>query len=287
MQRKQSSFVWPWCACSTRHECSRHLCWRTIALGKPVVPDEKYIAASSSGSRRLRRAVAEKRAVGHRKRRAVVADVEAVAHGWNAVDYLLDSARELGTEDESRRVGEREAVLYLVSRIAEVQRHGHAARLEDAEVDGQPLEAVHEEYRDLFAALVPSAQKEVREAVRLLVELAPRHLAPERLDGRALDERIFAPGGVAGLKLLRVYLDERDVVRPLRRIALKYLCYVAKVRLHAHFSFAFSFAAFALSAAAFFRSAIASLYSFAESSFGHVLRKRLISRIASAGSASR
>ena len=48
-----------------------------------------------------------------------------------------------------------------------------------------------------------------------------------------------------------------------------------------------TFAAFALSAAVFCSSGMASLYSFAESSFGHVLRKRFMSLIASAGSASR
>ena len=41
MQRNTSSWVWPWCFCSTRQACISERCLCRMALGKPVVPEEK------------------------------------------------------------------------------------------------------------------------------------------------------------------------------------------------------------------------------------------------------
>ena len=41
MHRNTSLWVWPWCFCSTLQACIR-LSWLcSMALGKPVVPEEK------------------------------------------------------------------------------------------------------------------------------------------------------------------------------------------------------------------------------------------------------
>ena len=130
-----------------------------------------------------RGAVAHEVAVGLREGGAVVAHVEAQPGAGNAVYDLLHAADELGAEDKGVGVGELEAVLYLVRGVSEVERHGEASGAQHAEVYGQPLKAVHEKDGHLVTLLEPAAEEEVREAVRLLVELAPRDLAAERLDG--------------------------------------------------------------------------------------------------------
>ena len=95
---------------------------------------------------------------------------------------LLDAARKLGPKNESICVGEVYAVFDLFGGIAEIKRHSHAARLENTEINRQPLDAVHEKNRDLVAAFEPPAQKKIREPVGLLVELPPCHFASESLD---------------------------------------------------------------------------------------------------------
>ena len=173
-----------------------------------------------------RAAVADEPTVRLGKARAVVADVEARLEARHAVDDLLDASRERRPEHERVRIGQFETVPDLLRRVAEVERHGHAPRAEDAEVDRQPVEAVHQEDRDLLALLEAAREEEVRKAVRLLVELLPRDLAAERRDRRSLDQRILAPRRVVVLQLLRIDLDKRDVVRPVPGVARKNLCNV-------------------------------------------------------------
>ena len=173
----------------------------------------------------LRRAVPHHRLVAHVEAWAVVADIHAELDLREPVDYLLHAPGEFRPVDKHVGIGEVKAVLYLLCGVAEIQRHSHASGLEHAKVYRQPLKAVHEQDRDLVAAPEPTAQKEVGEAVRLLVELRPGYLAPERLERAGLYERVLAPRGVALLEFLRIDLDERNVVRPLAGVALKYFRY--------------------------------------------------------------
>ena len=128
-------------------------------------------------------AVGDEGVVGFREGGAVLADVEAQADLRDAVRDVLHAAGEFGAEHQRRGVGEVEAVADFLGGVAVVEGDGHRAGAQHAEVDGQPLQAVHQQDRHLVAALDPAGQQEVREAVRLLVELRPGDLAPERLHG--------------------------------------------------------------------------------------------------------
>ena len=186
--------------------------------------DRRVVVVREGDGGRAGRTVAREAAIRLREGGAVVAHVEARAHARHAVDDLLDAARELRAEDEDVRVREFEAVLDLVRRVAEVERHGQTARPQRAEVDRQPLQAVHQQDGDLVALLVAAAQEEVREAVRLLLELGPGDLAAERLDRARFDQRVFPPRRVAVLQFLRIDLHQRDVVRPFPCIARQDFC---------------------------------------------------------------
>jgi len=102
-------------------------------------------------------------AVGHELRRVlgegrdIAADEEAHPHAGEIVHNGLEAGDELRPEHENLHVREVEAVADLLARVAEVERHRHAAGLEDAEVDGQPLEAVHEQNAHLRAAFDAAA----------------------------------------------------------------------------------------------------------------------------------
>ena len=187
--------------------------------------DRRVVHFLERDRRCLGRAVAHEVAVALREGRAVVAHVEPHPHARHAVGDLLHAPDELRPEHEHVRIGKLKAVLDLVRRVAEVERHGHAAGLQHAEVDRQPLKAVHQQDGDLVAPLESAAQEKIREAVRLLVELRPGDLAAERLKRARFDERILTPGGVPLLQFLRVDLDQRHIVWPFARIALQYLGY--------------------------------------------------------------
>ena len=122
--------------------------------------------------------------------------------------------------DEHVGIRKLKAVLDFIRSVAEVERNSHATSLENAEIDGQPFKAVHEQNGNLVALLQSAAQKEVGETVRLSVELLPSDFTAERLERIGLYERILTPSGIALLKLLRIYLHKGDIVRPFARIAL-------------------------------------------------------------------
>ena len=141
------------------------------------------------------------------------------------VEQGLDAAREFRAEDEHLHVREVEAVGDLFGGVAEVQGHGEAAGLENAEIDGEPFEAVHQEYADLGAALHAAREQEVGKAVGLGVELGPGHLAAVREVGAGvLDKAEVAPGdGVVAL-FGGVDLHERHFVAGEACVLFKEVC---------------------------------------------------------------
>ena len=153
----------------------------------------------------------------------VFADEEERFDIGQLVADRLDSSDEFGPEDEIARIGEPEAVFDFVRGVAEVQRHGDRARLENPEVDREPFEAVHEQNRDLVSLLDPAAQEQIREAVGELVELLPRRGAAQsdRM-ARRLDEIEVFPRDAARrvLRLGREF-DEADVGTVKERVSLE------------------------------------------------------------------
>ena len=143
-------------------------------------------------------AVVHQLAVGFGKSRNVRAHEEHGAHAAKAafgIEQGLDTAGELRAEDEHVHVGKVNAVGDFFGGVAEVQRHGKATGLEDAEVDGEPFEAVHQKDAHLGAALDAARKQEVGKAVGLGVELGPGHLAAIREVGAGvLDKAEVTPG---------------------------------------------------------------------------------------------
>ena len=111
---------------------------------------------------RLGRAIRRDLAVALGERRAVGAHEEARIEAGHPVDDGLHPAHELRPEDQRPRLRELEAVLDLLRGVAIVQRHRDRAGLEDAEVDREPLQAVHEQDRYLVALADAPAQQQVR-----------------------------------------------------------------------------------------------------------------------------
>ena len=243
MHRNVSSFVCPWCACLRLLGAAR--------VQQAPVLEHNRLGETGRAARKIyrgvvvlrhlegwraRRAVVYQRTVRLSESRTILADVEPRPDLRDAVHDLLDAAGELRAEHQCARVGKLEAVLDLVRRIAEIERHGHAARLEDAEVDRKPLKAVHQQDRDLVASLVSAREEEVGEPVRLLVEVAPRHVGAVCPVRNGLDELRLLPGLVPAV-VRRVDLHQSDIARPFRCVALEYLGDVLEFSVHGHLLF--------------------------------------------------
>ena len=137
---------------------------------------------------------------------------------------LFDAPDELRAEDQDVRFRQIDAVLDLLRGIAEVQRDGDRTCLEHAEIDRQPIEAVHEQDRDLVALDDAAREQEIRDAVGLFVKYSPGDLCPVRNLAQGLDEFILFPGRETGDFYLGVQFHEGDVIRIFAGIFFQKVC---------------------------------------------------------------
>ena len=149
---------------------------------------DRGVIGLADGNHRVRaRAHGREQVVVLREGGAVLADVEQQAAARDLVCHALDSAGELGAKHQDVDVGQAHAVVDLLGGVAEVEGHHHGAALEHAEVDGQPLDTVHQQDGDLVALAHAARGEQVGKAVGLLVEHAPRDLATIGIGCRSLD----------------------------------------------------------------------------------------------------
>ena len=145
-------------------------------------------------------------------RGAVVAHVEQQAARLQLAHDALHTANELRPKQHHVGVGLLHAVENLVCRVAEVERYGRGARLQDAEVDGQPLDAVVQQDGHLVALAHAARDEQVGKAVCLLVEDRPRDFATVRLIVGRLNQIVLTPGDVTVFGHGRVDLYQRNLV---------------------------------------------------------------------------
>ena len=157
------------------------------------------------------------------ERRAVLAQEEEPANARNLIGDRFHTANEFRAENEEIDVREPDAVFDFVGRVPEIERHGDPARLQRAEVDREPFEAVHEQNTDLVALFKPPAEQEIREPVRERVELRPgrRPAVAGRRAFRRLNEIEIFPGNTPGFVHLGIDLNETNVRPVQERVALQ------------------------------------------------------------------
>ena len=182
------------------------------ARGAAAEIDGRVVVLGKGDHRVRARAIVGEHPVILGEGRAIVAHVEQQAPRGVRGDYLLHAPRELRAEHEHVDIGLIHAVGDLVGGIAEVQRNHHGAALQHAEVDGQPLQAVHEQDGHLVARAHPARYEQVGEAVGLLVEDPPADLAAVGLRLRRLDEVVVTPRETRRFPDGGITFDERHLV---------------------------------------------------------------------------
>ncbi len=189
------------------------------ACGARGEVDRAVVVVGDVDARSLRGAVGNQPVVAVGKAGTFGAHIEEVLDARQPVVDLLDSADELGTEYEKVGIGFFNAVFDLLSGVAEVERNRDRACLEDAEIDRQPLEAVHQQDGDLVALADASCEQQVGEAVRLDVKLTPGELLAERAAACRLDQIIFAPCDARYVLDLGIDFHQRDFVLEIVRVS--------------------------------------------------------------------
>ena len=124
----------------------------------------------------------------------------------------LNTANELRAKDQNLNLGQVGAVLDLIGGIAEVEGDRQSARLQNAEVDGEPLQAVIHQNGNLVTLLHAPGNEHVGKTVGLLIEHIPGNLPSVGLVSGRLDQIILLPGHPAGLLDLRVQLNQSHFI---------------------------------------------------------------------------
>ena len=144
-----------------------------------------------------------------RKVRAAAAHKVILPDLVHLIAHRADSFRELRAKDQQRRIRQINAIPDLIRRISIVQGYRQRTRLQRAEINRQPLEAVHQKDRDLVALLDIIRHQQIGKTVRTTVKIFPGDLPAIRRFHRRFYQRKFAPAfGLASL-FLGVNLHQR------------------------------------------------------------------------------
>jgi len=216
MQRKQSSRLCPWCACSVRAAWTRLFVVVQNGLGKAGGAggevDGGVVGIRQFNRRLTAGAVAHELVIPIGKIGAAAADVVVFADFGHPVPHRLHPVDELPPEHEQRRVREVDTVSDLLGCVAVIERDGQRAGFEGTEVNGQPFQAVHEKDGDLVALFYAVGHEEVGEAVGAPVKIFPRDLAPVGAVQIRLHQVEFLPVEFPALFVPGVYLYEGRLV---------------------------------------------------------------------------
>ena len=144
--------------------------------------------------------------------RAGIADEEQKMVGVKVVDDILNASDKLGTIEKDIRIRFIDAVFDLIGSVAEIQGDSNSSRLQDAEIDRQSLQAVHQKDRDFLAFLNATGHQEIGNTVRLLVKDRPGDLAAVELAPCRLYELILLPCDSLALCYGRIDLHQGDII---------------------------------------------------------------------------
>ena len=140
------------------------------------------------------------------------ADKEKVGNARKLGQDGTHTLGKLGAEDQHARVGKIQAILDLVGGVAVVHGNYDRTGLQDTEVNGKPLKAVHEQNGNLVAATNATGEQEIGETVGPQIKLAPSHLAAVAITLSGLNQVKFTPSSVLLRLIGGIDLHQADFI---------------------------------------------------------------------------
>ena len=174
--------------------------------------DRRQFVVGQRDLRRAARTVGDQIVVGFGKRRAVFADIQQGLHFRQPVADRLDAAGEFRAEQERVHVGQVEAVADLFRGVTEIERDRHRAAFQNAEINRQPFQTVHQQDADPLSFGDPAGEQEIGQTVCFGVEFAPGHFRTEGIVPARFDQRVFPPRRVTFFQFLRIDLDQCNII---------------------------------------------------------------------------
>ena len=107
-----------------------------------------------------------------------------------------------------------DAVFDFFRRIAEIERNGESAGLQDAKVDRQPFQAVHEQDSYFIPFFDPLSEKKVGKTICFFIEYIPCDLPAVMGEGTGFHQFIFFPCDAAYFFDFRVDFYQTDILAP-------------------------------------------------------------------------
>ena len=157
--------------------------------------NSRQVLLLQADGRRLQRAVAHQLLIAFREGGNLFAYIEADTDLVQGGENGLQPVHKLRTEHKGFHIRQTQAILDLLGRITEVERYCQTSRLENAEIDGQPFQTVHQQNSYLGTFFQPPAQQQIGETVGFFIKLAPGHFpAIGGVGTGALNETELPPG---------------------------------------------------------------------------------------------
>ena len=170
-----------------------------------------------------RRAIGDQLFITVRKRRTVVSDIENIPNSGDPVQNCLDPSGEFRSEDKSVNIGQRQTMQDLVRIITVIQRYGQSAGFQNAKIDGQPFQTIHQKNGDFIPFFDAAGQQQIGEAICFDVEFAPGHLLPESPAPGGFDQGVLTPGDVRNRLDIRVDFHKSDFIFEICGVACQQL----------------------------------------------------------------
>ena len=114
-----------------------------------------------------------------------------------------------------------QTVLDLIRGVTKIQRHCQGSCLQYPEINGQPLQAVHQKNRHLIALADPPAHQELSKTICLFIKDMPGNLPAVVAHGTGLDQFIVPPCNPPPLLNIWIYLNQADIIRILSGISFQ------------------------------------------------------------------
>ena len=131
------------------------------------------------------------------------------------VGNFLYPADEFRPEDHHGAFGQVQAVFDFAGGVAEIHGHRQRPGFHDAEINGQPVDAVHQQDRHFAAGADAVGFQHVGHPVCFFVKDGPGDFPPVMPGADAgLHQFEFMPGDPAGLRLIGVDFHKGRVIRP-------------------------------------------------------------------------
>ena len=175
--------------------------------------NRRIVLIGNVDERRLTRTVCRQMGVILRPARtSALAKIEHQAIASQLIGNRLQSADKMIAKHNCVDLCQLRTILDFIGIITEIERHRQRTGLENAKINRQPFQTVHQQNGNFIALFDAAAQQQIGKAVCLLVKHMPRNLSAVIRSRCRLHQIKFLPCYPSNLFDFRIQLNQCDIV---------------------------------------------------------------------------